>query len=744
MKKTLCAVIVSIMLWACSSSEVKTPHEISIASIPTGSMLVINVPDPMAVGAAIDQCMYLKALDSLDIAKSIEKGAHLFSVLSGGMTDTRSMVIAVAPVKAKELSCIYISRLSPTETIAAATQNDTTITTRSYEGKDIHTLKVPSGELHYYHYMGMTIASMDALYIEQSLLQITSGINMTTDEAFVKAYDRIAQSDSPAIAICPAPFADYMDKQMGFSDINMAGQLSPWLSVEVQTDSTSIKSKGVFYAGDSIRTYAKVLSSQKEHPLTLDAYFPSSTYAYTYLGISDWEEYFNQYALYLKSSAQYHKYNVSVQKYDSLFKKPFPRFFTPWAGEGVAVVRPTMGKYRDDGDIVIFRVKDADATYEALDIIKDKDEASPDPYRNHRIVKLSPRYSTLFAELISGALGKKGVKYASVVADVLLCSQDLNQLKTAIEDIENATTLTKHSLYISSKDQLATSTAMMTMVRADVMVKEMNSLIKEKRKTYPIRLSEVEKYIWKNGSMLSPLKYTFVQVSSTSGIPFFNSYGQWSTDTPREAVKDWTYMMGSSPAVKTIPFPNHKTGRIDVLCMDKDGYVHLLSHSGTLYWKKKLPAASKGDIRIVDLYKNRKWQMAFTAGDKFYVIDRNGNPVTARDKVDAAKKAAPIAPTARVTSTTTVEISKAGKKVSVKTAHSPLVDAIYLRSKDIIVYSTSTGKIYAMKSTGEEIPGFPIPAAEYFTAEDFAKKGTLDIVTTSSQGAVTMHHIPLK
>ena len=136
--------------------------------------------------------------------------------------------------------------------------------------------------------------------------------------------------------------------------------------------------------------------------------------------------------------------------------------------------------------------------------------------------------------------------------------------------------------------------------------------------------------------------------------------------------------------------------------------------------------------------------MAFTAGDKFYVIDRNGNPVTARDKVDAAKKAAPVAPTARVTSTTTVEISKAGKKVSVKTAHSPLVDAIYLRSKDIIVYSTSTGKIYAMKSTGEEIPGFPIPAAEYFTAEDFAKKGTLDIVTTSSQGAVTMHHIPLK
>jgi hypothetical protein len=49
-----------------------------------------------------------------------------------------------------------------------------------------------------------------------------------------------------------------------------------------------------------------------------------------------------------------------------------------------------------------------------------------------------------------------------------------------------------------------------------------------------------------------------------------------------------------------------------------------------------------------------------------------------------------------------------------------------------------------MKSTGEEIPGFPIAGTQFFTAEDFAKNDTLDIVTTSSQGAVTMHRIPLK
>lgn len=744
MKKTLCVVIASLFMWACSSNETATPHQISISSIPMGTMAVCSVPNPSMASLALGSSMYVKALDSMSVSKDLDRGLHLYDILSGGKTSDRELIIALAPVKARELSCLFISRLDPAETISAVTAGDTTISTRSYEGRDIHTLSVPSGQLHYYHHMGMTIASMDALYIEQSLLQTTSGINMAKDKEFVKAYDRIASSDEVAVAFSPSSVADFMSKQMGFDDVKLATGLSPWVSVDVEMDSVSVKLNGVFCASDSIRTYAKVLASQKPHPLTLDSYFPSSTYAYTYLGINDWEAYMQQYALYLKSSAQYHQYNVSLQRYDSLFKCPSVEFFTPWAGEGVAIVRSADGKYSTDEDIVVSRIIDIEAAYDALDKIKDPAEASPDPYRSHRIVKINPRYSTIFAELISPALGKKGVKYAACLQDVMIAAASLTQLKMAIEDIENNTTLTRSSLYVSSKDNMATPTAMMTMVRADLMVKEMGALVKEKRKTFPIRLSEVESYIWKHGTMLTPLRYNFVQVSPTGGIPFFNFYGLWSTDAPREAVKAWTYMMGAAPAVKTIPFPNHKTGRIDVLCMDTDGYVYLLSHTGTLYWKKKLPAASKGDIRIVDLYKNRKWQMAFTAGDKFYVIDRNGNPVTAADKVSSAKKAATIAPTARVTSTNTIEISKAGKTINVKTPHSPVSEALYLRSKDIIVYALSTGQIYAMKSTGEEIPGFPIAGTQFFTAEDFAKNGTLDIVTTSSQGAVTMHRIPLK
>ena len=396
MKKTLCVVIASLFMWACSSNEIATPHQISISSIPMGTMAVCSVPNPSMATLAVGECMYIKALDSMSVAKGLDKGLHLYDVLSGGKIGDRELIIALAPVKAKELSCLFISRLEPTETISAVVSSDTIISTRSYEGRDIHTLAVPSGELHYYHHMGMTIASMDPLYIEQSLLQTTSGINMSKDKEFVKAYDRIASSDEVSVAFSPSSVADFMSKQMGFDDIKLASGLSPWVSVDVELDSVSVKVGGIFCASDSIRTYAKVLSSQKERPFKLDSYFPSSTYAYTYLGISDWEGYMQQYALYLKSSAQYHQYNVSLQRYDSLFKRPSAEFFTPWAGEGTAIVRSAAGKYSPDEDIVLFSITDLEAAYDALDEIKDPVEASPDPYRSHRIVKINPRYSTIF------------------------------------------------------------------------------------------------------------------------------------------------------------------------------------------------------------------------------------------------------------------------------------------------------------------------------------------------------------
>ena len=73
---------------------------------------------------------------------------------------------------------------------------------------------------------------------------------------------------------------------------------------------------------------------------------------------------------------------------------------------------------------------------------------------------------------------------------------------------------------------------------------------------------------------------------------------------------------------------NHRSGEMDVVVQDEDNTLYLFSNTGTLFWKKKLPGPVQGDIHQVDLYRNGRWQMAFTTNSKLMVLDRNGKEVS--------------------------------------------------------------------------------------------------------------------
>ncbi len=73
---------------------------------------------------------------------------------------------------------------------------------------------------------------------------------------------------------------------------------------------------------------------------------------------------------------------------------------------------------------------------------------------------------------------------------------------------------------------------------------------------------------------------------------------------------------------------NHNTGRLDIAVQDDRNQLYLFSDRGELFWKKELKGPIQGKISQVDLYKNGKWQMAFTTPDALSILDRNGKEVS--------------------------------------------------------------------------------------------------------------------
>ena len=72
---------------------------------------------------------------------------------------------------------------------------------------------------------------------------------------------------------------------------------------------------------------------------------------------------------------------------------------------------------------------------------------------------------------------------------------------------------------------------------------------------------------------------------------------------------------------------NHYTGDQEIVVQDSKNILYRFSNDGKLLWKKQLEAKINGSIHEVDVYRNRKLQLAFTTETAFHIIDRNGNHV---------------------------------------------------------------------------------------------------------------------
>ena len=95
-----------------------------------------------------------------------------------------------------------------------------------------------------------------------------------------------------------------------------------------------------------------------------------------------------------------------------------------------------------------------------------------------------------------------------------------------------------------------------------------------------------------------------------------NQYS-FSTDAPVSRAPQW--------------IKNHRNKTMDVVVQDQNNVLYLFSNTGTLFWKKQLSSAIIGNISQVDLYMNRRLQMAFQTEDRFMILDRNGKIVAPFD-----------------------------------------------------------------------------------------------------------------
>ena len=113
---------------------------------------------------------------------------------------------------------------------------------------------------------------------------------------------------------------------------------------------------------------------------------------------------------------------------------------------------------------------------------------------------------------------------------------------------------------------------------------------------------------------------------------FYHVHGYFSNSEVSEKTSNTTSQQLTFSTEKPVVvgpfyFRNHRTDQMDIALQDDENTLYLISNKGNIHWKKKLKSRITGDIHQVDLFKNGYYQLAFSTGNTFEVIDRTGKPV---------------------------------------------------------------------------------------------------------------------
>jgi len=211
-------------------------------------------------------------------------------------------------------------------------------------------------------------------------------------------------------------------------------------------------------------------------------------------------------------------------------------------------------------------------------------------------------------------ISNKQPEFACYLGDFLILSNNIESLQNCISHYQNKTTLNNQHFYTENTNALlgeahiTNSTKISVLKNRLAAILDDSSIKKVQLTEFPLLMNQVtfeDNYIQFNSVIKKVIKQKAkASISQFASINFpanITSTLQWVT--------------------------NHKTKEKELIVQDQNNVLYLISNKGKIIWNKQLDDKIQGEVIQVDLFKNRKLQLAFTTNSEFLVLDRNGKVV---------------------------------------------------------------------------------------------------------------------
>ena len=364
---------------------------------------------------------------------------------------------------------------------------------------------------------------------------------------------------------------------------------SSWYSFDFNTKKEPFTLDGVSFINDSIQDKISLLKGQDSQQLITPQVVPQNFDSYFGLSIADYKALENQFKKYIRHL------NIPLNKisFDIL-----------------SSVDEISWVQLQENQTVIFHINNTEIINSQLFSISNYQG-------NFRGINLYAQEFNKDLNILLNTLGSfSGAKWSTQLDDFLVYSNSESHLKQIIGNYLDKKTLFNDLDFKILREDLADKSSFLWLGKTPNLKNKWKSASKERKATWEkINIDDYPLIVLQGVSDNNFIQTRFtaqkknLSPQKNSVISKYN----FSLDAPASRTPQW--------------LKNHRNKTMDIVVQDEKNILYLFSNTGKLYWKKELDGQIIGKIKQVDLYRNKRLQMAFRTPNRFQILDRNGKIV---------------------------------------------------------------------------------------------------------------------
>jgi hypothetical protein len=124
---------------------------------------------------------------------------------------------------------------------------------------------------------------------------------------------------------------------------------------------------------------------------------------------------------------------------------------------------------------------------------------------------------------------------------------------------------------------------------------------------------------------LARIQAAGIKMVSSNGMLYNSLSLRFREEVTEESTTEWETMLDTAASVKPFFFTNHNTGAKEIFIQDLKNNAYLINSAGRVLWKVQLSERIMGNIFLIDIFRNGKYQLLFSGKNFLHLLDRNGN-----------------------------------------------------------------------------------------------------------------------